>query len=299
MSASTPPPVTALAATGPPAFASPPAAQPIAVTVQMPPEKHDYLADLTNGGIGLIGALVGAYAAYHFGLKAAREAKDREGKERDAHLTFAVIHKLNKIYGAQKQIRKDTEEAMVRLEIKKADAERQGKYFLNHLSMEVRPLATSPTRVSFSPEEIMAAMRIGGADIQRTMMMIDDRHNTTIDMMDVYRAQKAAFEGSVEAGASFDPVNGEMLFQWDEARYATFRPQLYILDVLVQALLEHSKEDERSTFDAIVLMLKGRAKAGQAKTESQITAPDGRLTKISPTGAEVVEDNAAHKGAQA
>jgi len=103
------------------AEATSPADKTVAITLQTPPEKHDYAGDAVSGLIGLLGALAGAYAAYRWGLKATREAKRESDRERDVHLSFAVVHKLNKVYGAQKAIREQIERGRARLEAKAAD----------------------------------------------------------------------------------------------------------------------------------------------------------------------------------
>ena len=65
-----------------------------ATAVQLPPERPEYVGDIIGGGIGIFGALAGAYAAYRWGLKAAREAKASEKKERNQQIDFSLIHKL-------------------------------------------------------------------------------------------------------------------------------------------------------------------------------------------------------------
>lgn len=285
MSTATPPPVTAPPSPPLPTVVTPPAAQPIAVTVQMPPEKHDYLADGMSGGIGLIGALVGAYAAYRFGLKAANQAKDRERKERENHLSFAVIHKLNRIYSAQMQVRASIEAGMSRLAVAKAKAEGEGRMFLDHLSMEVRPFSTALSRVSFSADEVAAAGRMGGQEALKIVMVLDERHNTTAELLDQYRAAKAEFNGHESLSQTFDPERGYADIVWTEDQYKAVLPKLFVMDAMVTSIHGHSKQDEKGTYDAIVAVLKGRAK-DEPKADYRVTAPDGQKMKITSAGVE-------------
>lgn len=264
----------------------PPAAKPVAVTVQMPPEQHDYLADLTSGGIGLIGALVGAYAAYRFGLKATNDAKERERKERENHLSFAIIHKLNRIYSAQKQVRLSIESGAARLAAAKARAEGANRKFLDNLCMEVRPFATTIPRVVFSADEVMTAGRIGGEKTMQIVMILDERHNTTAELLDQYRTAKAEFTAMKSLTEKFDPERGYAYVEWTEEQYKAAQPKLYVMDAMIQSLLKHSTQDEEGSYDAVVAILLGRAKT-DAKADYRVVAPDGRKMKITSAGIEV------------
>ncbi|MNL01384.1 hypothetical protein D3C87_1218520 [compost metagenome] len=289
----------------PPTHIAPGAAQqPIALTVQLPPERPDYTGDMLSGGIGLvgglIGALAGAYAAYLFGAKATKDAKDREGREREAHLTFAVIHKLNKIYSAQKEVRKSVQAGVDRLEAVRVDAARRRMGFVDHLSLEVRPFSTPLSAVSFTADEVAAVGRVGGQGVMKIMMMLDDRHNTTVGLLDAYRGQKAEFEGMTRSDADFDPERGYLQIRWTEEAYQKLRPHLFKMDVSVKALLAHSTEDEKSAYDAIVGILTARAKKEGVKADYRVTTPDGRTAKITSTGLEVIDgDGGPQRGAEA
>lgn len=95
--------------------AAPVPTQTIAVTLKAPPETHDYLGDLTSGAVGIVGALLGAFAAYLFQMRAADKARKHELEDRDKSQTFSVLHKLQKIYPAQRKIREHIEEAQARI----------------------------------------------------------------------------------------------------------------------------------------------------------------------------------------
>lgn len=264
---------------------SPPstAASPIEVTVQMPPERPDYVGDIVGGGIGLVGALLGAVAAYYFGLKATREAKERERKERDRQVDFALIHKLNKVYSSLQGIWKPAVEAEKRLALSRAEAALEQRRFLDHLSLEFRPLATPLARWTFTAEEVARAGSLGGPEIMKVMMVLDDRHNSNADLMDAYRDQKAVFQGMISA-AGFDAQSGYLQLAWTDEQYDKVRPHLYQMDATATALREHSGVDVQNTYEAIVAVLVGMAKQRGDKGDTKVTTPDGRVVRVTAKG---------------
>ena len=269
---------------------SPSTGEPLAVTVQLPPDRPDYAGDLLTGGIGilggLLGAVAGAYAAYRWGLKAAQDAKDRDAKERNSHHGFSLIHKLNRIYSAQKQIRVAIEAGVERLAVAKAQAEAEGRRAHDHLSLEVRPFSTSLSRVHFTADEVMAAGRVGGQDALQIVMVLDERHNTTADLLDQYRQAKLEFQGMSTALRDFDAERGYAQLGWTEEQYKEAQPHLFVMDATVRSLLKHTKQDERSTYDAILAVLIGRAKAEGATADYRVPDPDGKKMKVTSAGVE-------------
>ncbi len=261
-----------------------------ATAVQLPPERPEYVGDIIGGGIGIYGALAGAYAAYRWGLKAARDAKASEKKARNQQIDFSLIHKLNKIYAAQQSIRKAADEGAARLTLAREAAAREGRPFLDHLSLEMRPFATSLTRYIFTPEEVARAGQLGGQEIMKTMMVIDDRHNTTAELLDTYRDQKAAFQGIVQAGTAFDPQRGYMQFRWSGEDYAKYQPHLFTMDASATALRLHSSLDESAAYDVIVAVAKANAKEQGEKADIRITMPNGGTLRITSAGEEILPE---------
>lgn len=246
------------------------------------------MGDAVSGLIGVLGALAGAYAAYLWGLKAAKAAKSAEKKERNQQIDFSLIHKLNKIYAAQQSIRKAADEGAARLASARDAAAQAGRRFLDHLSMEMRPFATSLTRYTFTPEEVARAGQLGGQEIMKTMMVLDDRHNTTSALLDTYRDQKAAFQGIVQGGAAFDPLRGYMQFQWSDEDYARYQPHLFTMDASATALRLHSSLDERAAYETIVAIAKAYVREQGEKADIRVTMPEGGTLRITNAGEEVI-----------
>lgn len=269
-----------------------PVGEPVASTIQ--PAREDHWDVAISGGIGLVGgvvgAVVGAWAAYHFGLKAAREAATRAEGIRSRQLRFSLTHKLGKIYSAQKDVRKACDAAVARLAEKADEAAQQGGQFLDHLSLELRPFATSLTRFTFSPEEVAEVGKCGDLAAMKIMMILDDRHNTTADLLDEYRTLKAEFEALVKDEGNFDAGGGYIQFAWTPENYRRLRPHLFKMDTLAAAILAHTTQDERDTYEVIIAISKASAKEGGDKVDIRVTDPEGRIVKVTNRGVEYVND---------
>lgn len=276
-----------IAAKAPPAPPAPPATareEPIALTLQLPSDKYDYAGDAISGLIGLLGALAGAYAAYRWGLKATRDAKRESDRERDVQLSFAVVHKLNKVYAAQKAIRQQIERGKARLEAKAAnpnaapvEAEHQ-VVNRGHVNLEVRPLANLPERVVFTPDEVAAAGRVGGQAALHHLMILDDRHNASIELLSLYRDKKLAIQPKMGDGIAFD--GAYVGYAWTPEQYQLLQPFLHELDELIVTMHENAVADETSAFEALTLVLQGKANKEKGAGPFRVPDPAGAMVEI-------------------
>ncbi|RYG58093.1 MAG: hypothetical protein EON56_00710 [Alphaproteobacteria bacterium] len=261
-----------------------PSEKAVALTLQVPPEKHDYAGDVVSGLIGLLGALAGAYAAYRWGLKATREAKRESDRELDVQLSFAVVHKLNKVYGAQKAIRQQIEQGRARLEAKAANQDvariEGGHQVVNrgHVNLEVRPLANLPERVVFTPDEVAAAGRVGGQEALHHLMVLDNRHNASIELLGLYREKKAAIQPKMGDGIAFD--GAYVGYAWTLAQYQGLQPFLHELDELIATMHENAVADEKSAFEALKMVLQGKANKEEGAGAFRVPDPSGEMVEI-------------------
>ena len=285
-------------------------AERVAVTLQIPAERHDYTGDLVTGSIGLlagvIGALVGARAAYHFGLKAAREARDEDRKTlaeeraanrkdaeeaqkataraRDKSVSFALVYKLNRIYGTQNAIKKKIEEGRHNMWVRTLGRQPPlvdravHEVAIYHLCLEVRPYANLPARVTFTPEEVECAGRVGGDDALGSLMVMDDRHNAAIELLGLYRELHLAFEASVDRTGEYDGVY--MAHAWTVDDYRHLRPRLDEMDQLLDRLYDNVVEDEQDTFKALKLILQGKADKELGAGPFRFPDPEGTIIVI-------------------
>lgn len=260
-----------------------PADKTVAITLEVPPEKHDYTGDAVSGLIGLLGALAGAYAAYRWGLKANREAKLESHRERDVQLSFAVVHKLNKVYGAQKAIRQQIERGRARLEAKVAQPEAapvEGEHQVinrDHVNLEVRPLANLPERIVFTPEEVAAAGRVGGQAALHHLMILDDRHNASVELLGLYREKKAAIQPRMGEGVAFD--GAYVGYAWTLEEYQALQPFLHDLDELTATMHDNAVADEQAAFEALKLVLQGKANK-EGAGPFRLPDPSGDIVEI-------------------
>lgn len=251
-----------------------PPPQTLAVTLKTAPEPHDYMADLTSGGIGLLGALVGAFAAYKFGMAATAKVKAQDQRDKELFLSFSVIHKLQKIYPAQAAIYRHIQAGQKQNEEKRLSEPKSP----SHLSLYVPPFANTPERVSFTPDELICAGRVGGQDVFNALMILDGRHNTTLDMVDVFRADKAAFLAKTKP---HEVASARVMqYRWSKKEYDALMPLLFQLDQTVQSMLESTREDREVAYNATVAMIQGRAKLIVGKVEFEVRTPDGQVVVV-------------------
>lgn len=264
------------------AWPAPPKVEhPVSVSVQVPPERPDYTGDLLSGGIGVFGALLGAFVAYWFGSRDARKARERDDRERDAFTSFAVIHKLQKVYAAQDSIYRHIETA--------TSAFTPGPN--QHVSMLVSAFANTPERVTLSADEIYRVGRIAGKDVLNALMLLDGQHNTTMDLIDAYRLAKIDFRmATSNKGPAQSGPDGVATYAWTKAEYVKLHPILFQLDQMVAAIRENTRTDRKAALDAIVSIIQARAKRFEDSSEYEVRGLDGALLIITADGARRVED---------
>ncbi len=242
------------------------------------------MGDAVSGLIGLLGALAGAYAAYLWGVKATRAAKRESDRERDVQLSFAVVHKLNKVYGAQKAIRQQIERGRARLDAKAAKPGAgpiEGEHQVvnrGHVNLEVRPLANLPERVVFTPDEVAAAGRVGGQAALHHLMILDDRHNASIELLGLYRERKAAIQPKMGDGVAFD--GAYVGYAWTLEEYQALQPFLHELDELIATMHENAVADEASAFEALKMVLQGKVNKEEGAGPFSVPDPSGQMVKI-------------------
>lgn len=277
MTASVPP--TKGVALAPSAQMNAAAREPISVAISLPPERPDYTGDLLGGAIGVFGALLGAFVAYWFGSRAERKARAADERARDLFISFAVVHQLNKIYAAQDSIYQHI------LPVKIAHKPAPNR----HISMAVSGFANTPERVHLSPDEIYRVGRIAGKEVLNALMVIDGQHNTTMELVDVYRSQKLDFRVATSSPV-YSGENGIVTYEWSKAEYLKIQPILYVMDLTVEALFENSQKDRESAFNAIVAIVQARAQKFGDKSEYEVRNLDGKTVIITATEVKVASE---------
>jgi hypothetical protein len=276
----------------PSAVGSPPVNHPISVTLQVPPERHDYLADGFSFVVGFGGALLGAYAAYKFGQKAAREARREDRIERDKDLAQSLVQSLSSIYSAQKNTLKSIADAKNRLAVRAAQVENENQprdangdrvQMRLHLNQEVRPLANLPPRSAITPEQVNVGGRIGGGSTLNSLMALGDRHNGTVDLWALYGTRKAVLDQMLAQWVHYDGVY--VTYSWTPEQYEPLRPLLDELDRLAGVLETQSREDTASAFSALCAVVQGMVNRGWINDGAKVTTPDGEQLTFSKVAA--------------
>lgn len=155
------------------------AVQPIKVIVEkLPDDKHDYAADFVTGGIGLIGALVGAYVGAKVAAAVTRKQKSDDERERDDIAMVSLFRVVNKSYTFTSGYVGDADVAMT--------LHKEGK--AQFVSAALQGYANYPSRINISGDELYRAKRVGGYEFSNMIIDLDDRFNSLIEMLTMYRA---------------------------------------------------------------------------------------------------------------
>jgi hypothetical protein len=147
-----------------------------------------------------------------------------------------------------------------------------------HVNLEIRPLANLPERVVFTPEEVAAAGRVGGQAALQHLMILDDRHNASIELLGLYREKKAAIQHRMGEGVAFD--GAYVGYAWTLEEYQALQPFLHELDELIVIMHDNAVTDEASAFEALKMVLQGKANKEKGAGPFRLPDPSGEMVEI-------------------
>lgn len=232
--------------------------------------------ELLIAGIGLgasiIGAIVGAWMTGWVTRRLSDEQHQRAEMAQDDAVSFALLHKLNRIYSAQVGIISHITEGR----------RNQPNCTPPRLALAVMPFANGPSTVSFSPEEMFRLTRVAGIDLMNATADLDERHNATAEAMGTYRDQRLemveGWTGEVH-GAKGD--TGTMLSTGlTEAMMAKAMPRLVMLDGLLDQVEGMARENAVDAFAALRDLTLARGRYFKRKVGIDLPDPDGRPVEI-------------------
>jgi hypothetical protein len=243
----------------------------------MPPEIHLTIGqpsglpdELLIAGIGLgasiLGAVVGAWMTGLVTRRLADEQHQRAELAQDDAVSFALLHKLNRIYSAQVGIVAHIAEGR----------NNQKNCHPPRLSLAVMPFANGPSRVSFSPEEMFRLTRVGGIDLMNSTSSLDECHNAAAEAMETYRDQRLAmvesWTGETKGAMLSTGLTDEMMAQ------AT--PRLAMLDGLLEQVDVMARRNTQETFAALRDLTLARGRYFKKKVGIDLPDPDGKPVEI-------------------
>lgn len=267
-------PATPAATVSPPAIAVATVAkssvQPIAVTVQMPPDDHtfDYVNTGVSGGVGLVAAFIGAYLGYRLTKKANADLKAIEQREKDEVATFALYLKLNAIYTAVKGYRDHFNS-----EIAKAKADGIPD---DHLTAAVQPFANDPAYVTFDSEELFRINRVGGDTLLNNLVSIDEQHNGMIQTFAQYRDRRLALMATFSDVQKVEGKDSIVEFDIeDEEKSKHFNAQMLMLNGLIWSAKKYADALTVAVFNLMIDLQRARSTFTGRSFEMEIPKPDG------------------------
>jgi hypothetical protein len=222
--------------------------QPIKVVVEkLPDDRHDYAADFAAASIGLIGALVGAYVGAKVTAAIARKQKSDEERERDDIALVSLFRIINKSYTFATGYVNDANLAV--------DLHNNGK--AQFASAALQGYANYPSRVNISGDELYRSKRVGGYEFSNMIIDLDDRFNSLLEMLTMYRALRTqamsllkvesnegtAVVGSVDKDqealikaefSSLDSIISQSLAIADEIRVDSYHAMIKCVESIVE-----------------------------------------------------------------
>lgn len=249
----------------------------------MPPELHltigppgGFSDQLLIAGIGLgasvIGAVVGAWMTGWVTRRMMDQQHKRSENTQDEAVSFALLHKLNRIYSAQVGIVAHIAEGRKNVENCRPP----------RLTLAVMPFANGPSRVTFTPEEMFRLTRVGGIDLMNATADLDECHNAAVEAMETYRDQRLAMVESWtgETGGAGEGVGTMLSTGMTDAMMARATPRLAMLDSLLEQIESMSKANTRDTFAALKDLTLARGRYFKKKVGIDLPAPDGKPVEI-------------------
>lgn len=211
--------------------------EPIAVVVREMP-ADDHLTDWVNigmsAGVGLTAALLGAVIGNHLTRKTALEAKQRDDDEKLRFLSFAMRHKLMKIYSGLNAIKTALAPAYDEVAARRARGE------VAHVSFLARGAGHRLYSVTFSEEELFRTARLAGPDFINPIMLLDEHYNSKIELVERYGRERETLEKAIRGPVAED---GTREIKWTKHDYEQHQPMLAGLDHLLDLITATLDED--------------------------------------------------------
>nr|WP_321981811.1 hypothetical protein [uncultured Cohaesibacter sp.] len=192
----------------------------------------------------ICGAVVGgliALVAQLIAIKSARKDRLAEKKEVKIALAHSLIFKVARI---------NSNLYCLHLHIEEAFAKVDARSHTEPWSF-VLPLASLPDDVIFSPEEMSIALSLDIADLTDKIMSLDAIHNNLIDFFELYRHRRAELETMLPANMHGNTGTTTLT----EEQMALARPQMVILNQLVQDTRIRAQQDYEESIDVLNILI--------------------------------------------
>ncbi|WP_395444916.1 hypothetical protein [Caulobacter sp. UC70_42] len=231
----------------------------------MPADDHgfDYLNMAVSGGVGLMGAVIGAVLGYHLTKKTQDAARERDERDKAAFASFVMGQKIGRIYSCLTVINETFVDASM-----KSAAESQPYVFINAM-----PAANSFERVHFGPDELWRAGRIADLAFINGVTLLDEHFNGLISMLERYERERTALVEKVAAVGT--PIAGGFQIDWNRAEFKQDVPKFEALDRLIVSIIEASERDRPIAHKAIIDLHKGTGRYLKKQNRIELTNLDG------------------------
>lgn len=186
----------------------------------------------------LLGAVVGGLITFLLQLHAQRRAaatRETDRHETRKALAHAILFKLIKIHSRFKIFSDHIENAF---------AEAEAAPFQNEPWQFVRAVATNPSHVLFTADEMTLLITLKEDDLFNGILSLDDAHNTMVDLFDLYRSKRDELTHVLPPQAFVGEIGSATLTAEEVLPY---RPLMIEANGLVTAMRPWALKDAHDT----------------------------------------------------
>jgi hypothetical protein len=189
----------------------------------------------------IIGAVLGGIISFWLqrkSLAAAKTLHDADRRDIRKTLGYALLFKMIRLSSDLAQLGIPVDEA-----VKKAAGEGRTEEFWP----VVLPVLPLPDPIKFSPEEMALVLSLDNS-LFNDMAALDDLHKSTVTIFSLYADRRLALTDTLRPETMAGNLGSTLLTRAERDR---MRPRSVELDMLIQGMLERTRQDGKEAWDCL------------------------------------------------
>jgi hypothetical protein len=189
----------------------------------------------------IIGAALGGAISYwlqHQSLAASKTLHDADRREVRKALGYGLFFKMIRLTSDLAQLGMPVDEA-----VKKAAGEGR----TDELWPGVLPILPLPDLLKFSPDEMALVLSLDNR-LFNDMAALDDLHKSSIAIFDLYAERRTALTDTLRPETMAGNLGSTLLTRAERDR---MRPRSVELDMLIQGMVERTRQDGKIAWDCL------------------------------------------------
>lgn len=185
----------------------------------------EFWAGITGAIVGaVIGGII-AYLVQRQALAEARKQRSDDKLDRQQGLATSLLVKIIKIYSTVNELNQHIEASL------------SAPYARDREAWQVvKPLASIPELVSFSPDEIGVLLWYANPDTVQLVMDLDVRHNNVLAITHVFNTRRSDLSERITALGEVEMAGHVASVPRDDPRVRNLRPMMVDVNTLVDGL---------------------------------------------------------------